>query len=110
MKDGERRLVLFDFVTHQQVELAASKGGFAWPNWSRDGKWVYLWKDFAEGPKGIYRIRLADHKAELVVSDKEVGRAWGALGPWLGLTPDDSPMVMRDISLTEIYAFDWETP
>ena len=50
------------------------------------------------------------NQVELVVSDKEVGRIWGASGPWVGLTPDDSPMVMRDVSLTEIYALDWEAP
>ena len=30
-------------------------------------------------------------------------------GPWGGLTPDDSPLVSRDISSQEIYALDWET-
>ncbi len=109
-KDENRKLVLFDLTTHRPVELATAPGGFSFPNLSRDGKWVYLWADFAEGRKGIYRVRLADHRVELVVSDKEVGRIWGNSGGWVGLAPDDSPLVMRDISLTEIYAFDWEAP
>jgi serine/threonine protein kinase/Tol biopolymer transport system component/DNA-binding winged helix-turn-helix (wHTH) protein len=109
-KDENRKLVLLDLTTHSQVELATAKGGFSFPNWSYDGKWIYLWGDFSEGQKGIYRVRLADHKMELVVSDKQVGRIWGTSGPWVGLAPDDSPLVMRDISLTEIYAFDWEAP
>jgi hypothetical protein len=30
--------------------------------------------------------------------------------PWMGLAPDDSPLVMRDRSTRELYALDWETP
>jgi Tol biopolymer transport system component len=110
IQDGDKRLVLFDFTTHRQVELAATKGSFSLPNWSHDGKWIYLWADFAEDRKGIYRVQLTDGKVELVASDKEVGRISGTSGPWVGLAPDDSPLVMRDISLTEIYAFDWAAP
>ena len=69
-----------------------------------------MWGDFTEGQKGIYRVRLSDRKVERIVSDKEVGRIFGASGDWVGLTPDDSPVVMRDVSLTEIYALDWEAP
>ncbi len=53
---------------------------------------------------------MTDHKVESVVSDEEAGRFWGASGPWVGLTPDDSPLVMRDITLAEMYALDWEAP
>jgi Tol biopolymer transport system component len=30
--------------------------------------------------------------------------------PWMGLAPDDSPLVVRDIGTQEIYALDWEAP
>ena len=29
---------------------------------------------------------------------------------WSGLAPDDSPLVLRDTSVQEIYALDWEAP
>ena len=29
---------------------------------------------------------------------------------WTGLTPDDSPLALRDISTFEIYALDWHLP
>jgi Tol biopolymer transport system component/DNA-binding winged helix-turn-helix (wHTH) protein len=110
MKDGDRKLVFFDFATHRQVELASAAGGFSHPNWSRDGKWIYLWADFGKGRNGIHRVRLTDRKVELLVGEKEVTRAFGTSGQWVGLAPDDSLLVTRDISLTEIYAFDWEAP
>ena len=34
----------------------------------------------------------------------------GSLGFWTGLTPDDSPLALRDISTFEIYALDWHLP
>ena len=108
LADQGRKLVLYDYQSHKRAELAAAKVGFSNLNWTRDGKWIYLWADFTEGRKGIYRVRFTDHKVELVVSDKEVGRIGGGFGPWVGLAPDDSPLVMRDVSLTEIYALDWE--
>jgi Tol biopolymer transport system component len=105
-----QKLVLFDFKTHRQVDLATSKGGFSYQNWSRDGACIYLWGNLAEGQPGIYRVGLGDRKMEQVVSEKEVGHIRGASGGWLGLTPDGSPLVMRDKSLHEIYALEWEAP
>jgi len=29
--------------------------------------------------------------------------------PWMGLTPDSSPLVVRGIGTQEIYALDWES-
>jgi len=29
---------------------------------------------------------------------------------WSGLAPDDSPLVLRDTSVQEIYALEWEAP
>jgi hypothetical protein len=30
--------------------------------------------------------------------------------PWLGLAHDGSPLVTRDRSMLDLYAFDWEAP
>jgi hypothetical protein len=37
-------------------------------------------------------------------------RAEGQFGFWMGLAPDDSPLVVRDVGVQEIYALDWEAP
>ncbi|MGO9273918.1 MAG: hypothetical protein ACLQOO_27365 [Terriglobia bacterium] len=34
----------------------------------------------------------------------------GAFGTWTGLAPDGSPLLVRDASIQEIYALDWEAP
>ena len=40
---------------------------------------------------------------------KDVPRA-GNLGTWIGLAPDDSPLMLRDTGTAEVYALDWEAP
>jgi hypothetical protein len=34
----------------------------------------------------------------------------GVIGTWCGLTPDDSPLVLRDVGTQEIYALDLQLP
>jgi hypothetical protein len=34
--------------------------------------------------------------------------SWASAGKWTGLASDDSPLVLRDTSVEEIYALDWE--
>jgi len=48
---------------------------------------------------------------EYVVDEGNIGRPTvGTITPWLGLTPDDSPLLARDISTQEIYALDVDLP
>jgi hypothetical protein len=47
---------------------------------------------------------------ERIFSLKGFQAAGGAFGNWSGLAPDESPLVVRDASIQEIYALDWERP
>ena len=105
----QQKLVGFDFTTAKWADWATIRVGYQ--TWSRDGRYFYF-----DSPIGresaFYRLRTSDHKLERVVSLKElVQQASGAtFEPWTGLTPDDSPLALRDISSQEIYALDWEAP
>jgi eukaryotic-like serine/threonine-protein kinase len=103
--DGQK-LMLFDSNTQKWAELGDLQEGC--PTWSRDGAYLYFQSFDAKDP-AFYRIRISDKKRELVTSINFRRRAaepyW-----WNGLTPDDSPLVMRDESVTEIYALDWQVP
>jgi eukaryotic-like serine/threonine-protein kinase len=99
-------LMLFDFKTQKWVELA--RIGASFPNWSRDGNYIYFhtWgSDLA-----LYRVRISDRKLEKVVSLKGVRLTIGEVGTWCGLGPDDSPLVLRDVGSQEIYALDLQLP
>ena len=55
----------------------------------------------------LYRVSVSGGKPEPVSSFKGLRRPglpyWS---PWWGLTPDDTPLSMRDLGSWEIYAFD----
>ena len=102
-----QKLMLFDFAKHAWAELLHSSVGFT--EWSRDGKYVYFDTGVGKDPS-IFRIRMADRKLERVASLQDFRRAVFAGVPWLGLTPDGAPLVMRDRSTQEVYALDFQAP
>jgi hypothetical protein len=98
--------MLFDSNSQKWVELGNLQEGC--PTWSRDGTYLYFQSFDAKDP-AFYRIRISDKTRELVASINFRRRGaepyW-----WNGLTPDDSPLVMRDESVAEIYALEWQVP
>jgi Tol biopolymer transport system component len=77
--------------------------------WSADGKYVYFDTGLNEDP-AIWRVRTSDHKLERIASLRGFRRAVSQWLPWSGVTPDGSPLVMRDSGTQEVYALDWEAP
>jgi Tol biopolymer transport system component len=104
-----RRVVLFDFTTKRWKELALmdSVGHLTW---SRKGEYVYF--DAAtKGSVAIYRVDARSHRMERVAAiPPHVAPPFELFSPWTGLDPDDSPLLMRDTSVHEIYALDLQLP
>jgi Tol biopolymer transport system component len=100
------KLALFDFST-QKWETVVEGGFYSWPCWSHDGRHIY----YLQGVRSpaVMRFRTADRKAERVVDLKDI-RTTGFYGASLSLTPDDQPIVTRDIGTKEIFALDWQAP
>ena len=99
-----RSLVLFDFSTKKWEEIAKMSCGF--PNWSKNGDYVYFLHE--EDQPSVMRIRIRDRKIERVADLKNFREA-GFFNVWLGMAPDDSPLLLRDTGTQEIYSLDWET-
>ena len=103
-----KKLELYDFASQGWQEFTPPSGA-GLSVWSADGRYLYFDSGLGSNP-AIYRMRLADHKVEQVVSLKSFRRAaWGNL-PWFGLTPKDDLLVLRDIGSQEVYALDFEEP
>ena len=100
-----RGLMLFDFAAQKWEEIAKVSAGF--PNWSKTGEHVYFlhW----ENQTTVMRVRVRDRKLERVADLKNF-RQTGFFSVWLGMAPDDSPLLLRDTGTQEIYALDWEAP
>jgi len=105
MPPDSNKLMLFDFTTKKWSELA--KGGFAFPNWSHDGKYLYF-EDFTQGE--IRRIEIPGQKFERIADLKELRRPNDMSGYWSAPAYDGSPLVMRDAGIQEIYAFETQFP
>jgi Tol biopolymer transport system component/DNA-binding winged helix-turn-helix (wHTH) protein len=76
------------------------------PVWSHDSSYLYFG---GEGPRqfsGIFRVRISDGSEDKVSDFGITKRAYG----WAGLTPDDAPIVLRNIGTEEVYAIDVEWP
>jgi eukaryotic-like serine/threonine-protein kinase len=104
---NSRELFLLDFRTQKWSVLAKQDANDLM--WSRDGKYVYF-AGTQDGKIKWSRLRISDQKIEVLGSLEGLRRAWGAWGQWMGLAPDDSPLILRDIGTQEIYALDWEAP
>ena len=98
-------LRLFDFKTEKWAVLSNMVAGY--PGWSQDGKYVYFLQQ--QQDVGVFRVGIRDRKVEQVVSVKGF-QLTGYWGNWLGLAPDDSPLLLKDTGSQEIVALDWEAP
>jgi len=107
MSLDSQKMMLFDFTTHKWGELVS--GPAAYPNWSRDGSYVYFINPYIAEP-AVYRIKISDRRLELVTTLGRQRLGWNIAGKWTGLAGDDSPLVLRDTGSEEIYALDWEAP
>jgi Tol biopolymer transport system component len=101
LASGSQRLLLLDSATGTWSALLQLNVGY--PNWSHDGEYVYF--DRFTDPPGIGRVRVSDRRVEQLVNLKGHDQLW-TLDTWLGLTPDDAPLLLRDVSIEEVYALD----
>jgi len=108
MPGAYEKLLLYDLTTKKWQDLIKLPSSY--PNWSKDSKGVYFCNT-TERNLPFYRVRVSDRKVEHLVDLADYGRlAIGRFGWWTGLAPDDSLLAIRDISLEEIYALDWDAP
>jgi len=92
---------VFDFQT-QRWSVLQMKYEADWPTWSSDCKFIYFLRPSDDDP-GVYRVRISDGSIERVV-DLKGFRHTGATAFWMGLDPQDAPMLIRDVGTDDIYA------
>jgi Tol biopolymer transport system component/DNA-binding winged helix-turn-helix (wHTH) protein len=101
-------LSVFDFANQEWTEIV--KPPNEWCAWSHDGKYIQC-GSMVKGEEILQRVRVSDHKVEMVTSLKNLGRVdFNSYATWLGVAPDDSPLAIRNVSSFDIYALDWELP
>lgn len=107
MPVGARKILLFDLKAQQWSVLEEHHCPCAFPDFSHDGKYVYFLSP--EQERTVYRTGIDDHRAEAIVSLKDfrspADEFWYV---WMGLAYDDSPLVVRDTSIRDVYALGWK--
>jgi len=105
----ETKLMLFDVRARRWSELAHGNSLYD-AYWSRDSKYIYF-QDLAEGiEQPIFRVRVSDHKSEIVTSFTRLARADAMDYSLAGLALDDSPLASVVLGRGDIYALDVDFP
>ncbi|MGA8037733.1 MAG: hypothetical protein WB985_17365 [Candidatus Acidiferrales bacterium] len=107
-KSREHKSFLFDAHSQKWSEVPTKLISSIWPEWSSDSKYVYLGHD-SELPAGYYheiRLRAANLTTEPVATMSLPDGLTGVWGGWISTAPDGSPLLLRDLSIQEIYALD----
>jgi serine/threonine protein kinase/Tol biopolymer transport system component len=104
--DGQK-LMIYDVAAQKWSDLAKQNVNAI--RWSYDSQYVYFDTQSNSDP-AIYRVRVSDHKLETVASLTSLRRFILPFWPWMGLTPDGSPLLMRDTGTQEVYALDLQLP
>jgi Tol biopolymer transport system component len=102
-----QKLLLFDLLAQRWSKLA-NGSGIGWPEWSSDSKHVFY---IDSGPLVYSRVAIKDHNVERIANLEQTrglnaGRFWA----YYGLTPDGSPLFLRNTGIQEIYALDVDFP
>jgi Tol biopolymer transport system component len=97
---GASTTYVFDVKTQHWSALPT--GPHAFESWSSDSRSIYFLR-YANDP-AILRIPASGGEAKLVVSLKGFQYDIGTQGLWFGLDPTDAPLMLRDVSTTDVYA------
>ena len=103
--DGQQ-IYLFEVATQRWSELVKESVGSM--QWSRDSQYLYYDTQSTAEP-AIHRVHISDHKVDAVASLKNFRGVILSFQAWMGLTPDGSPLLLRDTGTQEVYALDFQT-
>ena len=103
----QQKLKLYEISTQKWTDLVVQDIGY--PQWSADSKFVYF-DSRLSAELAVYRVRIADRKLERLADIRNFNRVVQPWVSWMGLTPDGSPLFMRETGSQEVYALDLEGP
>jgi Tol biopolymer transport system component len=93
-----------DLETHQWWTVLPHEG-IGFPSWSRDSRYLYIL--YYDQQPGVYRVSVKGGAPERVVDLKGFHHT-GTNNFWLGLDPNDAPLLVRDVGTDDLYALTLE--
>jgi Tol biopolymer transport system component len=101
-RDGHA--MLFDSRAGSWTELP---GSASIHRWSRDGKYMYFLRRGKD--PAVVRVRLSDQTVEVAASLSGVRLTGHLAGISFTLDPQESPVILRDVGIQEIYSLAWNS-
>jgi Tol biopolymer transport system component len=105
LKFQTHELMLFDLRRQRWQALAGSVNGDN-VSWSSDSRYIYVDSPRDKKPV-VERVRIRDGWREPVVSLGSLQKISGALSPWIGLTPDNAPILSHVFTASDVYRLEW---
>jgi Tol biopolymer transport system component/DNA-binding winged helix-turn-helix (wHTH) protein len=96
---ADHELVLLDLKSGKRSTLLKHKADY--PVWSADSQYIYFNTVMGEIP-ALYRAHVPDGREEKIADVRF--SVTGTYGVWSGLTLDGSPLILRALSQTDVYA------
>jgi WD40 repeat protein len=102
IRSNSQSLMIYDRAKQKWAEVFQERN-VSFPNWSKDGTYLYF-LSWPEAP-AVFRMRLSDSHIERVADLKDF-QPTGYWDDWMGLDLNDSPLLLRDTGLEDVYALD----
>jgi Tol biopolymer transport system component len=105
LSDDASRLLLHEVSSGRWRVLASGpRNSVAWPNWSRDGRHLFF-----DTSQTFERVSIASGRRETLARFGDLRRAMYHFGIWSGVTPEGSPLTLRNVSVNEVFALTWDS-
>ncbi len=102
---NSQTLLLFDRAKQTWSKIFQDRN-ISFPNWSRDSQFIYF-LSWPENP-AVVRIRISDSSMQRIADLKDF-HPTGYWQDWVGLDPNDAPLLLRDTGLQDVYALNCES-
>ena len=99
LNGSSSKIRIFHIATQTWSDLVDAK--IAFPSWSHNGQFIYFLR--TQPDTGIFRVRVNDGEIESVFA-LNGSHYTGYYGEWLGLDPNDNPLLLQDLGSDDIYA------
>lgn len=88
---------IFDLKTQRWTRLV--DGPTKFPTWSRDGQYIY----YLDSSRNVSRVSIKEGRVEHVI-DLTGFPHTGWMGDWMGLDPNDAPLLLHNVGSEDLYA------
>ncbi len=104
----DNAVMALDVHTGQRIELLGPDVQIQVFYWANDSEHIFFVDRLEMGREGaVHRLNIADKSTEKIASLGRVRGAVGLDGVWIGIDPGGAPIMLRDVSIHNIYELDW---